>query len=138
VAEYNDYAQLKIGPSVVGLVALEDLQYDGSDANCRMPKTSFQEATAFEKKADANIKKLGDPIIIWRFTDYVPKTAALALRAHLSAGDMSGEVYIASPDQDGDMQNWKTIMNWPTEPLEYVAFEGFAGLELVFTRCEVQ
>ena len=134
---YTSYSQLKIGASVVGLVALEDLQYSGAAADCRMPKTSFQEATEFQDKADANTKKMGDPIIIWRFTDYVPKTAALALRAHIST-NMSGVVYIASPDQNGDMQNWKTIMKWPRDPLEYVAFEGFAGLEIVFERCEKQ
>ena len=139
MVEYTGYGQLKIGPSVVGLVALEDLQYGGNDANCPVPKTSFQEATEFEAKADANIKKLGDPIIVWRFSDgYILKTAVLALRAHLGAGDLSGEVYIASPDQDGDMQNWKTVMRWPVEPLEWVAFKGWAGLELTFERCEQQ
>ena len=139
MAAYSDYGQLKIGVSVVGLVALEDLTYAAADAQCRVPKTLYQEATEIETKADGNLKLLGDPIIRWSFNDgLMRKTAVLALRAHLSAGEMSGTVYIASPDQNGDIQNWKTVMKWPVEPLEYVAFEMFAGLELVFERCEKQ
>jgi hypothetical protein len=137
MAQYNAYTDIKIGTSVGGLVAVTALTYSGDPANCQPPKTSFSEGVEFPKTADGGLKVLGRPIIVWAFEGGVHYTARKALRAFITSG-MSESLFIASPDQDGDIQNWSCVMNWPTDLPGYLSFEYIDSLEIVFDRCVQQ
>ena len=137
MAQYSAYSDIKIGPSVGGLVAVISLQYSGSDAGAPPPSTRFQQFAKVRETADGNLRGLGKPVIIW-ILRHMPYAAVQALRDQLTDPDMSGTVYIASPDKDGNIQNWECVAQWPLRPSSYEAFDYWEELTLTFKRCVQQ
>jgi hypothetical protein len=138
MAQYAGYGDLKIGASVVGLTALSALTYSGSNANVPPPRTSFQECVQTKENSDGDVKKLGKPIITWDWPDGLHYAAWQALRDELTDPEMSGTRYIASPDKDGNIQNWACKMQWSSEPVQYSRFDYRTRLTIRFTRCVQQ
>lgn len=132
MAEYSSYDDLQIGASAGSLTALGDLLYGGENAGVQPPKTFFREAAEFRSLANGGVRGLGAPIIVWRFESGLPVNARRALRAFISGA--SGTVYIQSPDKNGDLQIYETVMQWPQEPIGYQAFDHTAPFEIAFAR----
>lgn len=137
MAQYSAYTDIKIGASVVGLVAVVDLTFSGSAAGCPPPRTSFQQFAELAETANGNLRGLGKPVIIWTFAD-IPYEAVNALRDQLTNPNMSGAIFLASPDKDMMIQNYAAVMQWPLEPASYVQFGRWEELVLTFKRCVVQ
>lgn len=110
------------------------LQYTGALANVPPPKVRFQEAAQFVDVADGSVKLLGKPQIVWEWPSGVSYSARQALRAFISTG-ISVTAYIASPDKNGDIQNFQTVLTWPREPNGYQSFDYAGPLTITFTRC---
>lgn len=134
MAAYSAYTDLKIGSSVPGLTAVTALTYSGAAANCPPPRTQFQEAAEIAGVANGNLKLLGRPVIAWEWPTGLPVSARRALRAFIASG-MSGTVYIQSPDENGDIQIYQAVMQWPHEPASYQAFDITAPLSIRFVQC---
>ena len=134
MAAYAGYEDLQIGASVVGLAALSSL----ASGTMPMPKTSFQEAVVSRETANGQIKNLGKPVIVWEWPDGIDFTSWNALRDELSDPNPSGVRYISSPDKDGSMQNWKTVMQWDPGAYSLERFDFRARLTIRFTRCVEQ
>jgi len=137
MAQYSAYSDIKIGASVVGLGAVTDLQYGGVNAGCPPPTTRFQQFAKVRETADGNVRGLGKPTITWTFR-HVPFAAINALRDLLTDPNMSGTIYIASPDKDGNIQNWACVAQWPLPPADYESFAHWDDLALTFKRCVQQ
>jgi len=135
---YAGYGDLKIGASVASLTALSALTFSAANAQVPMPKTSFQEAAAFRETANGGVRKLGKPIIVWEWPNGLEYAAWQALRDQLTDPEMSGVIYIASPDKDGNIQNWACRMQWDQSPVAYEAFDHRARVVIRFTRCVQQ
>lgn len=137
MAAYSAYTDLKIGTSVGGLTAVTALTYSGAAANCPPPKVSFQQFAEVQEVANGNLRGLGKPIITWRLR-HVPYKAVQALRDLITDPNLSGTIYIASPDKDGNIQNWQAVVQWPLDFTPYEAFDYWESLTLVFKRCVQQ
>lgn len=136
MAEYSAYTDIKIGVSVVALTSVTELQYSGEDALVPPPRTSFREAVEMPEIANGHVKLLGKPVIVWSFEN-ITNLARKALRQFITSG-MSEDIYIASPDENGDMQNWACVMRWPEREPSYLAFRMIDSLEITFTNCVQQ
>ncbi len=136
MAQYGSYGDIKIGASVVGPVAVIDLTYGGNPALCPPPKVRFAESVEVVEMADHSIKQLGNPTIIWEIGS-PPINARRALRALITAG-LSEDLFIASPDGDGEVQNWACTMHWPNDASGYLSFRFIDDLVLTFKNCVEQ
>lgn len=138
MARYTDYVQIEIGALSTTMTPVIELQFGGVDANVPPPRVTFQEATQFQDLANADIKLLGKPVIIWSWPTGVSYTARKALRQFVTTGALTGTPFIVSPDTQGDLQTYATVMRWPKEAFGYQSFEYTRPFAIEFFRCEEQ
>jgi hypothetical protein len=137
MARYTDYVQLEIGTTSTSMVPVIELQLGGVDADVPPPKATFQEASAFQDVANADIKMLGKPVIRWSWSAGSSYTARKAMRQFITTG-LTADVFIASQDKDGDIQTYATKMRWPREPYALQSFEYVQPFVIEFFRCVEQ